>query len=145
MKWVSYPVFLLSMVWEPATLYCTSIFLSIYSYHNSISADQYRLIVSRAQVSTHRVKLFFWSYPVTSCYFSNDCRLKLIFLKCIWNSCLREWKLLSLYVFCRVIFISLIVSSPSRNFYSCAAYFQSYINIACTSVAKNAVRKYHSF
>ena len=88
---------------------------------------------------------FFWSYPVTSCYFSNDCRLKLIFLKCIWNSCLREWKLLSLYVFCRIIFISLIVSSPSRNFYSCAAYFQSYINIACRSVAKNAVRKYHSF
>ena len=84
---------------------------------------------------------FFWSYPVTSCYFSNDCRLKLIFLKCIWNSCLREWKLLSLYVFCRIIFISLIVSSPSRNCYSCAAYFQSYINIACRSVAKNAVRQ----
>ena len=52
---------------------------------NSVCADQYRLTVSRAQVSTHWVRVFFWSYPLASCYFSNDRRLKFIFFKCIWN------------------------------------------------------------
>ena len=33
------------------------------------------------------------------------------------NTSLREWKSLSLYMFHRIIFIWLIVSSPSRNFY----------------------------
>ena len=60
-------------------------FWLIDSYQNSVSADQYRLTVSRAQVSTHWVRVFFWRYPLTSWYFSNDRRLKLNFLKCIWN------------------------------------------------------------
>ena len=57
---------------------------------NNVCADQYRLTVSRAQVSTHWVWVFFWRYPaLTSCYFSNDRRLKFNFFKCIWNrSCL---------------------------------------------------------
>ena len=56
---------------------------------NSVCADQYRLTVSRAQVSTHWVRVFFWRYPLTSCYFSNDRRLKFNFFICIWNrSCL---------------------------------------------------------
>ena len=59
--------------------YCTSKLLSIDSCQNRISADQYHLTVSRAQVSTHRGRVFFWSYPLNSCYFSNDRRLKLSF------------------------------------------------------------------
>ena len=62
------------------------------------------------------------------------------------NASLREWKLLSLYMFHRIIFILLIVSSPSRNFYRCTAFFfnfQSNINIACKNT-QNAARKYHS-
>ena len=62
---------------------------------NSVSADQYFLTVSRAQVLTHWVRLFFWNNPLTCCYFSNDRRLKIIFFKkCIWNtSC--SWAALS--------------------------------------------------
>ena len=60
-------------------------FWLIDSCQNSVSADQYRLTVSRAQVSTHWVPVFFWRFPLTSWYFSNDRRLKFNFLKCIWN------------------------------------------------------------
>ena len=66
-------------------LYSTSMFWSTNSCQNSVSADQYRLTVSRVQVSTLWVRVFFRSYPLTSCYFSNDRRLKFNFLKCIWN------------------------------------------------------------
>ena len=41
------------------------------------------------------------------------------------------------------MFILLIVSSPSRNFYRCTGCFQSNINIACRNT-QNAARKYHS-
>ena len=75
--------------WEPATWYCTSMFWLIDSHQNSVSADKHRLTVSPAQVSTHWLRVLFWSYPLTSCYFSNDHRLKFNFFKCIWNnSCL---------------------------------------------------------
>ena len=50
---------------------CIHVWL-IVSYQNSVSADQYRLIISRAQALTHRVRFFFWRYPLTSCYFSDD-------------------------------------------------------------------------
>ena len=72
-------------------------FWLIDSCQNSVSADQHRLTVSRAQVSTLWVPVIFWRYPLTSCYFSNDRRLKFIFLKCIWNkSCFmsRTFKML---------------------------------------------------
>ena len=39
---------------------------SIDSCQNKVSADQYHLTVSRAQVSTHRGRISFWSYPLTS-------------------------------------------------------------------------------
>ena len=58
---------------------------------NSVSADQYHLTVSRAQVSTHWVRVLFWRYLLTSCYFSNDRRLKCnFFLKFIWNKSCQE-------------------------------------------------------
>ena len=72
-------------------------FWLIDSCQNNVSADQYRLTVSRAQVSTLWVRVIFWRYSLTSCYFSNDRRLKFIFLKCIWNkSCFmsRSFKML---------------------------------------------------
>ena len=59
------------------------------------------------------------------------------------NTSLREWKLLSLYMFHRIKLILLIVSSPSRNFHRCTGCFQSNINIACRNT-QNAARKYHS-
>ena len=43
-----------------------------------------------------------------------------------FNTCLREWKLLSLYMFHRIIFLLLIVSSLSCNFNRCADCFQSF-------------------
>ena len=53
---------------------------------NKVSADQYHLTVSRAQVSTHRGRVFFWSYPLTRYLFSNDRRLTFnFFLKFIWK------------------------------------------------------------
>ena len=52
---------------------------SIDSCQNKVSADQYHLTVSRAQVSTHRGQVFFWSYPLTRYWFSNDRRLKFDF------------------------------------------------------------------
>ena len=57
---------------------------SIDSCQNKVFADQYHLTVWRAQVSTHRDRVLFWSYPLTSYWFSNDRRLKFIFLKFIW-------------------------------------------------------------
>ena len=59
------------------------------------------------------------------------------------NTSLREWKLLFLYMFHRIIFILLIVSSPSRNFYRCTGCFQSNISIARRNT-QNAARIYHS-
>ena len=49
--------------------YCTSILWSIDSCQNRISADQYHLAVLRAQVSTHRGRVLFWSYPLTNYQF----------------------------------------------------------------------------
>ena len=54
---------------------------SIDSCQNRVSADQYHLTVSRAQVSTHQGRVFFWSYPLTIYSFSNDRRLTFTFFK----------------------------------------------------------------
>ena len=54
-------------------------FWLIDSCQSSVSADQYRLTVSQAQVSTLWVRVIFWRYSLTSCYFSNDRRLKFNF------------------------------------------------------------------
>ena len=73
-------------------------FWLIDSCQNSVSADQYRLTVSRAQVSTLWVRVIFWRYPLTSCYFSNDRRLKFIFFlnayeisRVSWAALLKCW------------------------------------------------------
>ena len=42
------------------------------------------------------------------------------------NTCLPEWKLLYLYMFHRILFLLLIVSSLSCNFNRCADCFQSF-------------------
>ena len=49
---------------------------SIDSCQKRISADQYHLTVARAQVSTHRGRVLFWSYPLKNYH---DRRLKSIF------------------------------------------------------------------
>ena len=49
--------------------YCTSMLWSIDGCQNRISADQYHLTVPRAQVSTHRGRVLFWSYPLTNYQF----------------------------------------------------------------------------
>ena len=60
-------------------------FWLIDSCQNSVSADQYRLTLSRAKVSTHWVRVFFLTYPLTGCYFSIIAGSSSIFLKSIWN------------------------------------------------------------
>ena len=39
---------------------------------NRVSADQYHMTVSRAQIPTYRGCVFFWSYPLISYYLSTD-------------------------------------------------------------------------
>ena len=60
-------------------------FWLIGSCPNSVSANRYRLTVSRAQVSTHRVRVFFWRYPLTIWYFSMIAGSSSIFFKCLWD------------------------------------------------------------
>ena len=48
---------------------CTSILWSIDSCQNRVSADEYRLTVPRAQVTTHRGRVLFCSYPLTNYQF----------------------------------------------------------------------------
>ena len=52
---------------------------SIDNCQTTASTDHHHLTVSWAQLSAHWVWVF-WSYPLTSYYFSNDCRLKFNFL-----------------------------------------------------------------
>ena len=59
---------------------------SIDSCQNKVSADQYHLTVTWARVSTHRGQVFFWSYPLTRYWFSNNRSLKFnFFLRFIRN------------------------------------------------------------
>ena len=51
----------------------------------SVSADQYRLTVSRAQVSTHWVRVFFEVIRWQVATFQMIAGSSSIFLKCIWN------------------------------------------------------------
>ena len=60
---------------------------SIDSCQNKVSADQYHLTVSRAQVSTHRGQVCFWSYPLTRYWFSNDRRVKFNFFLNSYEIC----------------------------------------------------------
>ena len=72
-------------------------FWLIDSCQNSVSADQYRLTVSRAQVSTHWVRVFFEVIRWQVATFQMIAGSSSIFLKCIWNkSCFmsRTFKML---------------------------------------------------
>ena len=60
-------------------------FWFIDSCQNSVSADQYRLTVSRAQVSTHWVRVFFEVIRWQVATFQMIAGSSSIFLKCIWN------------------------------------------------------------
>ena len=65
--------------------YWTSMFWSIDSCQNRVSADQYHLTVSRAQVSTHRGRVFFEVIRWQVATFQMIAGSSSIFLKCIWN------------------------------------------------------------
>ena len=74
--------------------YWTSMLWSIDSCQNKVSADQYQLTVSRAQVSTHRVQVFFEviRWQVTSSQIIAGSSL--IFFKFVWNmSCISDAQL----------------------------------------------------
>ena len=88
--------------------YWTSMLWSIDSCQNRVSADQYHLTISRAQVSTHRGQVFFQSYSMTSYQFSNDRRLKFNFFKKIHMK-------YAVYVYRR---IKILISNwpPTRKF-----------------------------
>ena len=74
------------VMWRHSSpLYCTSTFWSINSRKNIVSADQYRLTVSLAQVSTHWVGVFFEVIRWQVTTFQMIAGSSSIFLKCIWN------------------------------------------------------------
>ena len=64
---------------------CTSMLWSIDSCQNRVSANQYHLTVPRAQVSTHRGRVFFWSDPLTNYQFQMIAGSSLFFQWFIWN------------------------------------------------------------
>ena len=66
---------------------CTSMLSSIDSCQKWVSADQYHLTVSWAQVSTHQGRVFFLSHPLTIYSFSNDHRLTFTFLLNSYQIC----------------------------------------------------------
>ena len=77
---------------------CTSTLWSIDSYQNRASADQYHLTVPRAQVSTHRGRVFFESYPLTnykfqmiggSSLFSPRIHIKYVVFLSLWSRTIR--------------------------------------------------------
>jgi len=52
---------------------CTSLILDIHvmiNCQNKVSADQYHVTISRAQVYSSSRSLFFWSWPLTKCWLS---------------------------------------------------------------------------
>ena len=62
---------------------CTSMLWSIDSCQNRISTDQYHMTALRAQVSTHRDRVLFWSYPLTNYQFQLIAGSKLVFFPMI--------------------------------------------------------------
>ena len=79
----------LYLVWLRATWDCTFMLWSINSCQNRLSAHQYHMTVSQAQVSTHQDCMFFWSYLlILSFYlFSIDHRLKSKIVDFFCNGC----------------------------------------------------------
>ena len=114
------------LVGKPGTD-CTSMLCSIDSCQNRLSADQYNTTVSRAQVSTHRGRVFFEGirWQVTS--FQMIVGSSLFLLKFIWNMipaplCSTTW-------IRKTIRFILAVSAEHRRykntFYNIASYIQT--------------------
>ena len=66
---------------------CTSMLWSIDSYQNRASADKGHLTEPRAQVSTHRGRVFFFKLSADKLPVSNDRRLRFIFSKDSYQIC----------------------------------------------------------
>ena len=64
---------------------CTLMLWSIDSSQNGASADQYRLTVSRAQVSTHRGRVFFEVIRCKVTSFQMNVGSSVFFFKFVWN------------------------------------------------------------
>ena len=125
-------------------------FWLIDSCQNSVSADQYRLTLSRAQVLTHWVRVFFWGYPLTSCYFSINAGSSSIFLKCIWNkSCswaalLKCWFRIDLgrensagfYIYMQGRQSPWIIPAITFYFSHCHALITLYVQFLCSDWSK---------
>ena len=65
--------------------FCALSFWSIDSCQNSVSIDQHRLTVSRAQLSTHWVRVFFEVIRWQVATFQMIAGSSSIFFKCTWN------------------------------------------------------------
>ena len=86
------PYFLASLIAQEKTD-CTSMLWSIDSCQNKVSADQYHLAVSRAQVSTHRGRVFFEVIRWQFTRFQMIAGSRLLFLKFISNMlCLCQYR-----------------------------------------------------
>ena len=66
---------------------CTPLLRSIDSCQNRVSADQYHLTVSRAQVSNHQGRVYFLKLSADKLPVSNDRRLKFIFSNDSYEIC----------------------------------------------------------
>ena len=98
-------------------------FWLIDSCQNSVSADQYCLTVSPAQVSTHRVQVFFEVICWQVATFQMIIGSSSIFLKCIWNkSCL--------WVVCYTAVFSVVTQRSSLQTSSWAALLHCKILIS---------------
>ena len=60
----------LPVVYRLLLWYCTSMLWWIDTCQIKVSADQYHVTISRAQVYSSRSRVFFWSWPLTKCWFS---------------------------------------------------------------------------
>ena len=91
---------LLASLGAQAKTNCTSMLWSIDSYQNRASADHYHLTVSRAQVSTQRVWVFFevirwqittlkWSWSQAQVYFFPRIHIKYVVFMSLWPRTIR--------------------------------------------------------
>ena len=71
---------------------CTSMLSSIDSCQNRVSADQYHLIVSRAQMSTHQGRVFFELFRWQFTRFQMIAGSRLLFIKYSQTCCARKYK-----------------------------------------------------
>jgi len=66
-----------AVIYRVLLWYWISMLRSIDTFQNEVSADQYHLTISRAQVHSPSRSCFFWSWPLTKCWFSIGSRAHL--------------------------------------------------------------------